>query len=143
MFRQRSPACRLFRLQDGACRRCAYIKNAIVPPTHPKIASSCATVAPALAARVAAILRTPWADPGTPAALQASLNRFPKLSFVSGSPRFPQIKDRSPHGPADSVSANTGRIGKETSRVNWLFSALMMATPLRTCWRQGEQHRRA
>src|SRR6476619_4193250 len=130
MFRQRSPACRLLsRRRLSALRVYRVYKDAIIPPTHPKIAASCATVAPALAARVAAILRTPWADPGTSAALQASLNRFPKLSFVSGSPRFPQIKDRSPHGPADSVSANTGRIGKETSSLRFLFGPEFLDCP--------------
>ena len=48
------------------------------PPLHPKIASSCATVAPALAARVAAILRTPCAEPGTPAAQHAILKSLLK-----------------------------------------------------------------
>src|SRR5262249_44859533 len=44
------------------------------PPVHPNIASSSATVAPLLAARVAAILRTPWAEPRTPAARAALTN---------------------------------------------------------------------
>src|SRR5258707_1621129 len=74
------------------------------PPLHPKIASSSATVAPLFAARVAPILRTPCADFATPAALQASRNKFPKDSFVSGRPLSPQIKARSPHGPGSKDS---------------------------------------
>ena len=49
---------------------------------QPKIASSWATVAPLLAALVAAAFRNPCALPGTPAALQASLNQLLKLSGV-------------------------------------------------------------
>ena len=45
--------------------------EAMPPPDQPKMASSCATVAPAFAARVAAIFLTPCADPGTPAARHA------------------------------------------------------------------------
>ena len=77
-----------------------------MPPVHPKIASSCATVAPAFAARVAAILRTPCADPGTCAERQASRNRLPNDSFVSGWPLSPAMNVRSPQGPAASVSEN-------------------------------------
>nr|WP_246797881.1 hypothetical protein [Bartonella doshiae] len=41
----------------------------------------CETVAPALAARVAANFRNPCADFFIPAALHASRKRLPKLSF--------------------------------------------------------------
>ena len=61
-------------------------------PVQPKIASSCGTVAPALAARVAAILRTPCAEPGTPAARQAILNSLLKVFFAIGWPRAPAMK---------------------------------------------------
>jgi|SRR5262245_820722 len=64
---------------------------AMVPPDQPKIASSRATVAPAFAARVAAILRTPCAEPGTPAALQAARNRLRNDPFVSGCPISPTM----------------------------------------------------
>jgi hypothetical protein len=58
------------------------------------MASSCATVAPSFAARVAAILRTPCAEPGTPASLQASRNRLPNDSLVSGLPLAPNNGER-------------------------------------------------
>ena len=47
-------------------------------PRQPKIALSCATVAPASAARVAAILRQPCADLFTPAARHASFENVAK-----------------------------------------------------------------
>ena len=59
-------------------------------PVHPKIALSCATVAPLFAARVAPILRSPCADLFTPAFLQASENALPNDSFVIGLPFAPQ-----------------------------------------------------
>jgi hypothetical protein len=65
------------------------------PPCQPKMASSSATVAPLFAALVAPILRTPWADFLTPAALQASRKTLPKDSFANGPPFSPQMKARS------------------------------------------------
>jgi len=43
------------------------------------------------------------------------------------------MKVRSPQGPARNVSASTGSIGSVTSVS--VFSVLIVATPLRTCWR--------
>jgi hypothetical protein len=50
------------------------------------IAVMAPTVAPALAARVAAILRNPCGDLRTPAARQALRKTLPKLSAVSDRP---------------------------------------------------------
>ena len=55
--------------------------EAMFPPVQPKIASSCATVAPLFAARVAPILRTPCADFRTPAARHALANKLPNELF--------------------------------------------------------------
>ena len=60
----------------------------MVPPLQPKMASNWATVAPAFAGRVAAIFRTPCADPRTPAAVQAFLKRLPKEYFGQRAPTF-------------------------------------------------------
>src|SRR5258705_8628209 len=46
------------------------------------MASTCATVAPTFAARVAAILRVPWAEPGTPVLLQALRKTLPNDSLL-------------------------------------------------------------
>ena len=62
-------------------------------PFQPIIALSCATVAPASAAPVAAILRQPCAERlYSPAALQASFKALPNDSLVNGLPALPQMK---------------------------------------------------
>jgi len=110
--------------------------DAIAVPRQPKIAFSCATVAPFSAARVAPILRQPCADLlGIPAAMHASLKALPNDSLVSGLPLLPQMKASSPIGPASSVPYRTGRIGSVTIIWRWLFSVPNIATPSRTCWR--------
>ena len=92
-------------------------------PFQPKIALSCATVAPASAARVAAILRQPWADRlRSPADTHASLNAFPNDCLVNGFPDLPQMKASSPVGPASRVRWRTGKIGIATVTPPWLFS---------------------
>src|SRR5262249_61247926 len=48
---------------------------------QPNSALSCSVVAPFISAVTAAILRTPCAEPGTPAALQASLKALPNDSL--------------------------------------------------------------
>jgi hypothetical protein len=82
---------------------------------------------------------TPWALPEAPADLQASLKRLPKLSFVSGLPFSPTMKERSPQGPASSVVCSTGRIGSVTSRVKPDFSVLSLP---RRCGHAGDQDAR-
>jgi hypothetical protein len=71
------------------------------------MASSSASVAPLFAALVAPALRCPCAAPGTPAALQANRNQFPKLSFVIGPPVGVATKARSPVFVAAMISANS------------------------------------
>ena len=79
-------------------------------PFHPKIALSSATVAPASAARVAAIFRQPCAERlNNPAPRHASLNALPNDSLVSGLPFLPQINASSPVGPASSVRCSQDR----------------------------------
>jgi len=75
-------------------------------PFHPKIALSSATVAPASAARVAAIFRQPCAERlNNPAPWHA----LPNDSLVSGLPFLPQINASSPVGPASSVRCSQDR----------------------------------
>ena len=66
----------------------------MLPPVHPKIASSWATVAPWFAARVAAIFRTPCAEPGTPGAWY----RGRRLVSLDGTtidlPDTPELEER-------------------------------------------------
>ena len=84
-------------------------------------------MAPALVARVAATFRSPCAEtPRKAAARQAILKAFPKDPFVRRWPSAPVMKLRSPHGPAASVLASTGRIGSVTSVS--VFSVLSAAT---------------
>jgi hypothetical protein len=101
-------AFRARRLRSAAC----VYSEAIAVPVHPKIAFSSATVAPFSAALVAPILRQPCAERlCKPAATQASLKAVPKDSFLNGLPFLPQMKARSPIGPASSVRCRTGKIG--------------------------------
>jgi|SoiMethySBSTD1v2_1073268.scaffolds.fasta_scaffold08182_16 hypothetical protein len=92
-------------------------------PVHPKIALSGATVVPFSAALVAPILRQPCAERlCRPAITHACLNALPKLSFLNGLPFLPQMKARSPIGPASSVRRRTGGIGRLTVMSPWRTS---------------------
>src|SRR5262249_18531969 len=91
-------------------------------PFQSKIALSWATVTPASAARVAAILRQPCAERlCRPAALQASLKALPNDSLVKGLPAWPQMNASRPVGPASRVRCRIGRIGIATITPPWLF----------------------
>jgi len=106
------------------------------------MALSSATVAPFSAARVAAILRQPCADRlGRPAFTQAFLNALPHDSFVKGLPFLPQIKLRSPVGPASSVRCRTGKIGNVTgiSPSSASSSSPATGTKARTMLRQSSE----
>ncbi len=85
---------------------------------------SCDTVAPELAARVAANFLNPCADFLIPVASQASLNALPKLPLINFLLVLLQMNVSSPTGPILSVSANSGKMGRKTSVWNLLFSVL-------------------
>jgi len=79
------------------------------------MAFSSVTVAPALAARVAATLRKPCAEPGTPAGM-ARLAKLDAEAFLGERPAFGADDEREIAARAAlSVAARTGRIGIETS----------------------------
>jgi len=133
MFGHRSQACALPRSQAAvdqqsecrampSCRRSIRRSLRVAP-----------TVAPAFAALVAAILRTPCAEPGTPASLHACRNIFPKDSLVSGCPALARNERQIPTCPAASVFASTGRIGSVTATVKPDFSVLIVPMPSLTC----------
>src|SRR5262249_29150793 len=103
------------------------------PPVHPKIASSCASVAPLSAARVAAALRKPCAERrDNPAALHAFRNSLPKLSLVRGLPRSPQIYVRSPHVKLQVVDVNLIRDAR--LHLNWVESSNRGHACVLTCF---------
>ena len=106
--------------------------EAIAPPFQPNIASSSATVAPLLAAVVAADLHTPCARTSHPRCLAGCAEIVPKLSFVSGS-HVRHNECQLPARPARIVSANAGRINSVAAIVKPLFSVLISAMPSRTC----------
>ena len=138
-FANCSPACAYLRSQgvddpQRACKAKPSVRRSIRRSLR-----ACATVAPAFAARVAAILRNPCADPGTPAARHASLNALPNASFAKGCPFLLAMRARSPQGPTASVSASTGKIGSVTSVP--VFSVLMVPTPSRIAGDRIALHR--
>jgi hypothetical protein len=109
---------------------CRVYKDAIPPPRQPKRASSCASVAPLSAARVAPAFRKPCAEPSTAASLHASRNQLPKDSLAIGRPFLPAMNVNSPIGPASIDACNGGKIGMTTT---WpVFSVRMVAMPFLT-----------
>ena len=97
MFDDCSRACACFQPRAAVDQRRGYRATPSRHPASRKLLRAGQRSAPALAARVAAILRTPCADPTTPVVRHASLHSLPNDSLVKGRPLPPQSRHMDQH----------------------------------------------